>query len=211
MFNMELRHDEQIGASAKLYFLKSAAMSIQDPYFAPKYLFHISARPMRSPSCPSMESKTSKTFPNILHLQRVSILCCNQNDDWPKKVVTMIHNQWRREVFGWASTLLYHPVSLSSGFWEIQIAIQRSSSGLLTRWLMMKPKMLDIAESQIETMSHNHITWQKTAQIATKRSLPKTALRLVMISTYLYIYIIDYGNSGDDDEDGGWRDYDNSG
>ena len=70
---------------------------------------------------------------------------------------------------------------------------------------MMKPKMLDMAESQIETMAHNDITWQKTAQIATKLSLPKTARCLVMISTYLYIYIIDYGNSDDDDDDG---DYD---
>ena len=44
MSNMVLGHDEHGRAWAKLYFLKIAALPKQDPYFAPKYPFPISAR-----------------------------------------------------------------------------------------------------------------------------------------------------------------------
>ena len=59
-----MKREERV--SAKLYFLKIAAMAAQDPYFGPKYPFPISARERALHIRPAANerglSKTTKSF-----------------------------------------------------------------------------------------------------------------------------------------------------
>ena len=78
MSNMVLGHDEHGRAWAKLYFLKIAAMPEQNPYFAPKYPFHISARAsMRALQAQSAKERfeQKQPLPKVLLGGEIHLLC----------------------------------------------------------------------------------------------------------------------------------------
>ena len=75
MSNTGHGHDEHRRASAKLHFLKIAAMPKQDPYFATKHPFPISARAtMRA--LPRLGKTTSaESFIGIWEIQLLRTIC----------------------------------------------------------------------------------------------------------------------------------------